>query len=520
MMTRNLPERPNLEHLKKQAKDLLHDFEQRDPEALQRLSASAHPQLADALHAIAQEYGFPAWPRLKEHVQSLARSTDPVEALTAAVQSNAAARLSQLLERYPALKSRINEPMVKDGRGDPPLIGAVQRSNREMIDVLLRAGANINARGQWWAGGWGVLDDSAAELVPFLIERGAIVDAHAAARLGMFDQLQELVAADPSLVQARGANGQTPLHFASTIAIAQYLLDQAADLDARDLLHESTPAQYMLRTGQMRHYPHDRQDIARHLISHGCQTDILMAAALGDLALMRKHLDADLACIRTSVSEQYFPKRDPRSGGTIYIWMFGAHRTAHQIARDCGHDDVFRLLMERSPEDLKLAQACELGDEATFNALLAKRPNFVRTLSDDDRRKLVNAAQNNNTAAVRLMLDAGWPVDVRGEMNGTPLHWASWHGNAKMVRELLRHHAPVNVKGDHENLTPLGWALHGSENSWHRDTGDYVATGEALLQAGASLPHLPGPLEGEDSEPLRALLRRHSDKIGALEREP
>ena len=40
---------------------------------------------------------------------------------------------------------------------------------------------------------------------------------HAAARLGMIDRLRQLVAQDPAVVSARGGDGQTPLHFASTI---------------------------------------------------------------------------------------------------------------------------------------------------------------------------------------------------------------------------------------------------------------------------------------------------------------
>ncbi len=119
-----------------------------------------------------------------------------------------------------------------------------------------------------------------------------------------------------------------------------------------------------------------------------------MAAALGDIDLVPQHLDGDPACIRTSVSEQCFPKRNPHAGGIIYIWTLGQNKTAHMIAREFGHQDIFGLLMERSPDELKLAQACELGDESLFRTLLASRPNLVQTFSDD-RRKLPNAAQNN-----------------------------------------------------------------------------------------------------------------------------
>src|SRR5262249_2669753 len=160
------------------------------------------------------------------------------------------------------------------------------------------------------------LDECAHDMAAFLIERGAVVDAHAAARLGMFQELQDLVAANPGVVAARGAHGQTPLHFASTMEIAQYLLERGAEMDARDLQHESAPAQHMLRVLQGRHYRRDRQDIARHLVACGCRTDLLMAAALGDLALVRRLLEADPACIRMRVSEEYFPKRDSRSDGS------------------------------------------------------------------------------------------------------------------------------------------------------------------------------------------------------------
>jgi hypothetical protein len=60
-MSRDLPLRPNLEHLKNQARVLLRGLQRDDPAA----------RLADALHAVAREYGFASWPLLKAHVESL-----------------------------------------------------------------------------------------------------------------------------------------------------------------------------------------------------------------------------------------------------------------------------------------------------------------------------------------------------------------------------------------------------------------------------------------------------------------
>ncbi|MGH9592580.1 MAG: ankyrin repeat domain-containing protein, partial [Bryobacteraceae bacterium] len=302
-------------------------------------------------------------------------------------------------------------------------------------------------------------------------------------------------------VHARGGDGQTPLHFASTIEIAEYLLAHGADIDARDIDHESTPAQYMVR---------DRQQIARYLVSRGCQTDILMAAALGDLDLVRKHLDRDPSCIRRNVSERYFPKTNSHGGGTIYIWTLGQYWTAHRAAREFSHLEALDLLMERSPADLKLSSACELGDEAAVRFLIASQPDTGRTLPEEERRKVTDAALNNNDAAVRLMLEAGWPVDARGQHGATPLHWAAWNGNLEMLHEILRYQPQLELKENDFKGTPLGWAIHGSKNGWRRAQGDYPGVVEALIDAGAEAPELTDGLEA--SEPVREVLRRDSAK--------
>ncbi len=138
-----------------------------------------------------------------------------------------------------------------------------------MIDVLLDAGANINERTRWWAGSFGLLDSASAELAQYLISRGATIDIHAAARLGMIDRVRELLDLDPQLVHARGGDGQFPLHFASTVEIASLLLDRGAEIDARDIDHESTAVQYMVSIRPHRH------DVAKYLIARGAQIDIL-----------------------------------------------------------------------------------------------------------------------------------------------------------------------------------------------------------------------------------------------------
>jgi len=64
-MSRDLPSNPNLEHLKKQAKALLEKLRQRNADAT----------LVDAQHALAREYGFPSWPKLKAHIDKGAQGS-------------------------------------------------------------------------------------------------------------------------------------------------------------------------------------------------------------------------------------------------------------------------------------------------------------------------------------------------------------------------------------------------------------------------------------------------------------
>src|SRR5207244_1841495 len=84
-VAKKLPARPNLDHLRKQAKTLLARLEDGDAAAAKTFIAhlpEAHKmsvarvraagfRLADAQSAVARESGFASWPSLAHHVQDL-----------------------------------------------------------------------------------------------------------------------------------------------------------------------------------------------------------------------------------------------------------------------------------------------------------------------------------------------------------------------------------------------------------------------------------------------------------------
>jgi hypothetical protein len=90
-MRRELPTHPHIDHLKKQAKDLLDGHKRADPEALARIVASLPSfsgrspdqaaaldfALHDAQSTIAREYGFHSWSELRAEVEKRASSALP-----------------------------------------------------------------------------------------------------------------------------------------------------------------------------------------------------------------------------------------------------------------------------------------------------------------------------------------------------------------------------------------------------------------------------------------------------------
>src|SRR5688572_25278347 len=66
-MPQQLPTHPNLDHLKKQAKDVLRVFRRQKPRW----------KLSDAQRAIARGYGFVNWPSLKTHVEKMRHEQRP-----------------------------------------------------------------------------------------------------------------------------------------------------------------------------------------------------------------------------------------------------------------------------------------------------------------------------------------------------------------------------------------------------------------------------------------------------------
>src|SRR5262245_47243827 len=111
-MSRPLPERPNLEQLKKQAKSLLRAAEEEDPSALERFKVLpgyaeiTTLALHDAQSVIAREHGFASWNALREEVEARTLSFEAaVDEFLRAATGGASGRAERLLALHPRIAS-------------------------------------------------------------------------------------------------------------------------------------------------------------------------------------------------------------------------------------------------------------------------------------------------------------------------------------------------------------------------------------------------------------------------------
>lgn len=188
---RALPERPDLQHLKAQAKDLL--------------KARTARSLTDAQFRVARSYGFASWPKLRAHLESL----EEVGQLKQAIDRNDLERVKAMMTRNPALHgaplgygkdgpltwvAECRVPweapsverlamatwMIENGSdvhqgGDGPLMRAVLNGYRiPMMELLVAHGADVNAE---WHGDFPILFAACEAVDPealrWLLDHGA-----------------------------------------------------------------------------------------------------------------------------------------------------------------------------------------------------------------------------------------------------------------------------------------------------------------------------------------------------------
>jgi ankyrin repeat protein len=170
--------------------------------------------------------------------------------------------------------------------------------------------------------------------------------------------------------------------------------------------------------------------------------------------------------------------------------------TPFEVALVFGNQQAKGVLEGRSTKRellpaTQLIAACASGDRAAAEALLAKHPRLISSLSDLDRKMVTEFAALGKVDAVDLMIDLGWDLNQRGNWGGSVLQQAAWHGHVDLVDRLIQRGADLEMQNEYQG-TALGATVFATEYQRvpENDTR-YIAIAESLLEAGAKLlPHM------------------------------
>jgi ankyrin repeat protein len=434
-MSRALSSATTLDHLKREAKQWLKTLRSGDAEAWARLR-QAHPAApADAglrhvHHAIAREFGFTSWTRLKaalpatEPAAPAPGASDAAEdpalrAILTAADAGDAVRLASLLDARPDLVStrgtlsghtglrtalhfgvaheavmrllleRGADPNVRDeGDNAYPLHFAAERQDLPVIRLLLDHGADPIGTGDGHeldVIGWATCWDYVAvqpDVLATLLAGGARHHLFSAVAVGDVAALRAAVAADPASlarVMDRTNRRRTALHLAIVKrqpAALDALVALGADPDARDQAGLTALDQAALA---------GETAIAERLVAHGARIDLPAAVALGRIAEVERLLAGDRASLAPA-----------GRWGTLIV------------------------------------RAAERAPGPVIEALVRHGAS-------------VDAVDATDTA-------------IDGVGSYTALHAAAWHGNTSAADALLRLGADARIRDGKYNATAAGWA--------------------------------------------------------------
>lgn len=158
------------------------------------------------------------------------------------------------------------------------------------------------------------------------------------------------------------------------------------------------------------------------------------------------------------------------------------------------------------PRHTYLSSAAIACDLSTVRLLLARRVSLQSDADGCDITALMIAAGQGSTEIVRLLLDSGASVNTSSRARWTALHYAAASGNDHIVRMLCERGASVDRR-DYGGRTPLSVAT------------DYMSPGESyrplhtLLGAHADID----ACDDRGLTPLHKILRKDPINIAALE---
>ncbi len=455
---RPIPQRPDLDQLKKQAKELLRDYTAGEAAALDEVKRffhvdAGHPlTLSEAQLVLARAYGYASWPKLKAYVDGVNKG-----ALVDAIEARDLDTVRGMLRRRPELAA------ATTGRGEQQMIHlAVMNDHPEMVRLLMENGADAR-RGIW-------PHRESTTAFRMATERGldAVVDAmlevererqeelscpnitvspeqEELARLirrGESDAAIAMLEAEPGLMKQCDLDGATPLHLAAETAdeaLVGWLCDHRADARKVDAAGDTPMDRAVKETGWFkRERVEPARRVMRRLRERGAAWTPLGAAAMGEIeALQRMHREQP-----GSLTEGFTWNR----GGVLSAAVVFDQIEAVGALLDLGLDVDEKIALGRSTDD---EEAVSWGGP------------------------IWRAAAYGRHAIARLLLEQGADPNANVYASGWPLDRAYERGDREMLELLFEYGAEPSaytVCGAHDYPTAERlFAERGHEPAWVRE---------------------------------------------------
>lgn len=346
-MAHALPESANLDWLKKTAKQRLRAWK----------AAGRDAQLAEAQLSLAREYGFSSWRALKAALEA-----DPAGSARPETEKDVAAFLIQVGQgRLDAVGALLDEtPTLVNAVGPHPFWGgrpqalhvAIETTRRDMIDLLLDAGADVdgdNALYEYWSPVMLTVSRDLPAIRRDLIARGAAIGLLEALLIGDDEEVESLLKDGPAAIPAGRPSGSL-LALARTPFAIDALLDLGVSPDGTDQWGSSA-IETLSRLG-----PKGRPLVLR-MMQRGITAEPQEFARLGDLETL------DVLCAA-----------NPEIARDDAVFL---------AAVDFGHREIVEWLLARGAD------------------VNARSPGGARNTG------LHSAAWNGDLAMVRLLADNG-----------------------------------------------------------------------------------------------------------------